>query len=299
MPGTNLTRAEAAERAALLQVNAYAVELDLTTGEETFSSTTTITFTATDGAKTFVDLVDAVIENLALNGVELDPQTAYADSRIALADLAAENTLVVRAELPYSHSGEGLHRFVDPVDDKVYIYSQFEVPDARRVFATFEQPDLKATFQFTVTAPEGWVVVSNSPTPEPALLGDGRATWTFAPTKPISTYLAAIVAGEYVGVHDVYEGKFGSIPLGHYTRASLAPYLDREEVVELTKRGFAFFEEAFDYPYPFGKYDQLYVPEYNMGAMENAGAVTLRDEYIPRSRQPRSFYEFRTSVILH
>ncbi|MFT4288440.1 aminopeptidase N [Nocardioides sp.] len=300
MPGTNLTRAEAAERAGLLDVATYAVELDLTTGERTFASTTTVTFTAnTPGASTFVDLVDADLQEITLNGVALDPASAYADSRIALSDLAAENTLVVRADLPYSHSGEGLHRFVDPVDGKVYTYSQFEVPDARRVFATFEQPDLKASFQFTVTAPEHWVVVSNSPTPEPEQLGDGRATWRFEPTKPMSTYVAAIVAGEYVGVHDVYEGKFGTIPLGHYTRASLAPYLDREEVVKLTKQGFAFFEEAFDYPYPFGKYDQLYVPEYNMGAMENAGAVTLRDEYIPRSRQPRSFYEFRASVILH
>ncbi|HEY0891122.1 MAG TPA: aminopeptidase N [Nocardioides sp.] len=300
MPGTNLTRDEAAARAALLDVTSYAVELDLTTGPEKFASTTTITFTATTpGASTFADLVDADVHEITLNGVALDPATAYADSRIALSDLAAENTLVVRADCRYSHSGEGLHRFVDPADDRVYLYTQFEVPDARRVFTTFEQPDLKSAFAFTVVAPEDWKVVSNSPTPSSEPLGDGRAVWRFEPTKRMSTYITALVAGEYHEVQDVYEGKHGPIPLGHYCRQSLVPYLDREELVKITKQGFEFFEEKFDYPYPFGKYDQLYVPEYNMGAMENAGCVTLRDEYLPRSRQPRSFYEFRSSVILH
>ena len=211
--------------------------------------------------------------------------------------------LVVRADCTYSHTGEGLHRFVDPADDRVYLYSQFEVPDARRVFTTFEQPDLKAPFTFNVTAPDHWKVVSNAPTPEPQpLAGDGqsgKAVWNFPPTKPMSTYITAVVAGEYHEVHDVYEGKFGTIPLGHYCRQSLVEFLDREELVDLTKKSFAFFEEQFDFPYPFEKYDQLYVPEYNMGAMENAGCVTLRDEYLPRSRQPRSFYEFRCSVITH
>lgn len=305
MPGTNLTRDEARTRAGLLDVTSYDIELDLTTGDHTFASTTTITFTCREpGAATFADLVDATVHEITLNGTALDPASAYADNRITLSGLAAENVLVVRADCTYSHTGEGLHRFVDPVDDRVYTYTQFEVPDARRVFTTFEQPDLKAPFTFHVTAPAGWKVVSNSPSPEPVEAGsmaDGgaKARWDFAPTKPISTYITALVAGEYHEVQDVYEGKHGTIGLGHYCRQSLVPYLDREALVETTRAGFAFFEEKFDYPYPFGKYDQLYVPEYNMGAMENAGCVTLRDEYLPRSRQPRSFYEFRTSVILH
>jgi aminopeptidase N len=300
MPGTNLTRDEARTRAALLDVTSYDIELDLTTGDQTFASTTTIHFTCREpGAETFADLVDATVHEITLNGTALDPATAYADSRIALTGLAAENVLVVRADCTYSHTGEGLHRFVDPADGRVYTYTQFEVPDARRVFTTFEQPDLKSTFRFSVTAPEGWKVVSNSPSPAPVALEDGKARWDFEPTKKMSTYITALIAGEYHEVQDVYEGKYGTIPLGHYCRQSLVPYLDREAIVETTKAGFAFFEEKFDYPYPFGKYDQLYVPEYNMGAMENAGAVTLRDEYLPRSRQPRSFYEFRTSVILH
>ncbi|GAA1501916.1 aminopeptidase N [Nocardioides humi] len=306
MPGTNLTRDEAATRAALVDVTSSVIDLDLSgateEGVETFGSTTTLTFTCRQpGSATFADLVGATVHEITLNGVALDPATAYADSRIALPDLRAENVLVVRADCTYSHTGEGLHHFVDPADGNVYLYSQFEVPDARRVFTTFEQPDLKAPFTFNVTAPAHWKVVSNAATPEPTPVRDGVALWAFPPTAPLSTYITAVVAGDYHEVQDVYEGEHGTIPLGHYCRQSLKEYLerDREEIVTLTKQGFAFFEEAFGYPYPFGKYDQLYVPEYNMGAMENAGAVTLRDEYLPRSRQPRSFYEFRASVILH
>ncbi|MCW2814362.1 MAG: pepN [Nocardioides sp.] len=299
MPGTNLTRDEAATRAALLDVTSYSIDLDLTTGDTTFASTTTLAFTCREpGASTFADLVDATIHEITLNGVSLDV-ASYADSRIPLPDLQADNVLVVRADCTYSHSGEGLHRFVDPVDDRVYLYSQFEVPDARRVFTTFEQPDLKSTFDFRVTAPDHWVVVSNAPTPEPETLGGGRAVWTFPTTKRMSTYITAIVAGEYHGVFDTYEGQFGEIPLGLYCRQSLVEHLDREELVKITSQSFAFFEEKFAMAYPFEKYDQLFVPEYNMGAMENAGCVTLRDEYLPRSRQPRSFYEFRCSVITH
>ncbi|MDN4160453.1 aminopeptidase N [Nocardioides abyssi] len=304
MPGTNLTRDEAATRAALLDVTSYTIDLDLTGATapdaRTFGSTTTIEFTSREaGAETFADLVDATVHEITLNGESLDPATTYADSRIALTGLQETNTLVVRADCTYSHTGEGLHRFVDPTDDRVYLYSQFEVPDARRVYTTFEQPDLKAPFTFRVSAPAHWAVVSNSPTPEPRPLAEGTAVWEFEPTKPMSTYITAIVAGEYHAEHDVYEGKHGTIPLGHYCRQSLVEHMDTAELVKITKQSFAFFEEKFDYPYPFGKYDQLYVPEYNMGAMENAGCVTLRDEYLPRSRQPRSFYEFRTSVITH
>ena len=300
MPGTNLTRDEAATRAALLDVTSYSIDLDLTTGDKTFGSTTTIRFSCSrPGAETFADLVDATIHEITLNGEPIDAATAYADNRIALTGLAADNELVVKADCTYSRTGEGLHRFVDPADDRVYLYSQFEVPDARRVYTTFEQPDLKAPFTFNVTAPTGWKVVSNAPTPEPRDLGGGRSVWNFPTTKPMSTYITALVAGEYHEVLDTYQGKHGEIPLGHYCRQSLVEHMDTEELVKLTRQGFEFFEELFDYPYPFGKYDQLYVPEYNMGAMENAGCVTLRDEYLPRSRQDRSFYEFRAEVILH
>jgi aminopeptidase N len=302
MPGTNLTREEAATRAAILDVASYLIELDLTVDSETsFASRTTVRFTSSQpGAATFVDLVGATtIHEITLNGRSIDPATAYSDSRIALDDLAADNELVVSADLTYSRSGEGLHRFVDPVDNRVYLYTQFEVPDARRVYATFEQPDLKSVFTFHVTAPSEWKVVSNSPTPAPVALGEGASRWEFAPTQRMSTYITALVAGEYHEVQDVYAGAHGEIPLGVFARQSLVEHLDSDEILKITKQGFEFFEEAFDFPYPFGKYDQLFVPEYNMGAMENAGCVTFRDEYLPRSRQTRAFYEQRANTILH
>jgi len=303
MPGTNLTREEAATRAGLLSVTSYTVELDLTgapdKGRATFGSLTTIEFDCAEpGSETWADLVGATIHEITLNGGPLDPET-YVDSRIPLPGLAEHNVLTVRADCTYSRTGEGLHRFFDPADGRVYLYSQFEVPDARRVFTTFEQPDLKAPFTFTVTAPAHWKVVSNAPTPEPEEIATGVAVWRFPQTKPMSTYITAVVAGEYHEVLDSYEGRNGTIPIGHYCRQALVEHLDSDELVLLTKQGFEFFEDAFGYPYPFEKYDQLYVPEYNMGAMENAGCVTLRDEYLPRSRQDKAFYEFRCSVILH
>jgi len=300
MPGTNLTREEALTRASLLAVESYTVDLDLTTSTTTFASTTTIRFTcAQPGASTFADLVGATVHEITLNGASIDPATAYADSRIAMSGLAADNVLVVRADCTYSRTGEGLHRFVDPADQRVYLYSQFEVPDARRVYTTFEQPDLKAVFTFNVTAPAHWKVVSNAATPTPVEVSDGKAVWNFPTTERMSTYITALVAGEYHEVLDEYVGPHGTIPLGHYCRQSIKQHLDVDELVEITKQGFEFFEAAFDYPYPFGKYDQLYVPEYNMGAMENAGCVTFRDEYLPRSRQTHFFYEQRANTVLH
>src|SRR5690625_4352843 len=269
MPGTNLTREEAAIRSATVAVDSYDIALDLTRGPTHFHSTTTIRFSGEPGAPTFVDLIDASDVEITHNGARLNPAEVYRDSRIELPALSEENELTVSARLPYSRTGEGLHRFVDPADDRVYLYSQFEVPDARRVYAAFEQPDLKATFTFTVTAPEHWVVVSNAPTPIPEPRGNGSAVWRFAPTERMSTYITAVVAGEYHAAFDTYAGLAGEIPLGHYCRQSLADHLDLGELLEITRQGFEFFEATFVIPYPFGKYDQLYVPEYNMGSMEN------------------------------
>jgi aminopeptidase N len=299
MPGPNLTRDEATERASLLDVSTYDVALDLTTSETTFASTTKVRFSCREpGSSTFADLVDATVREITLNGNPAD-LSAYDGSRISLTDLRSDNELTVVADCPYSHSGEGLHRFVDPVDKLVYLYTQFEVPDARRVFTTFEQPDLKGEFTFHVTAPSHWQVVSNSATPEPEDLGLGRSVWHFAPTRRMSTYITALVAGEYTVVRDTYHGTRGDIPLGIFLRESLRQHLDPEDILTVTKQGFEFFENAFDMAYPFGKYDQLFVPEYNMGAMENAGCVTFRDDMIFRSRQTRSAYEARANTILH
>lgn len=299
MPGENLTRIEAQERRAIVDTQSYEVALDLTRGPEVFGSRTVVRFSATEGADTFIDLIAREVHAITLNGREV-PLESFADSRIALSDLAAENELVVEADCLYTNTGEGLHRFVDPVDGEVYLYSQFEVPDSRRVFAVFEQPDLKATFQFTVTAPEPWKVVSNSPTPEPKKHGDGRATWTFEPTPRISSYITAIIAGPYEEVFSELTSASGRvIPLGVYGRKSLWQHLDADYIFDKTREGFAYFEEKFDYPYPFAKYDQLFVPEFNAGAMENAGAVTFTETYVFRSKVTDAVKERRVVTILH
>ena len=308
VPGTNLTRVEAQQRASVVRSQSYEIALDLTTSSETFAALTTVKFAGEPGADTFIDLIADSVESVELNGVALDPTEVFADSRIALPGLAAENTLVVASTQAYTNTGEGLHRFVDPADGEVYLYSQFEVPDSRRVFPVFEQPDLKATFAFTVTAPARWQVISNQPTPEPtplAALGaatgdDPIATWAFEPTPVISSYITAIVAGPYYVERSTLESTDGrTIPLGVFCRNSLAPHLDAEYVFEKTRQGFAFFESEFDYPYPFDKYDQMFVPEFNAGAMENAGAVTFTEAYVFRSQVTDAMRERRVVTILH
>ncbi|BBA97446.1 putative aminopeptidase N [Actinacidiphila reveromycinica] len=298
MAGTNLTRAEAQERARLLGVDAYDIELDLRGAQDggTFRSVTTVRFEVREPGSSFIDLVAPTVHEVVLNGTALDPERVFADSRIALDDLpAGANELRVVATCAYTNSGEGLHRFVDPVDKQAYLYTQFEVPDARRVFASFEQPDLKAAFAFTVKAPAGWTVVSNSPTPE--VPEDG--VWVFAPTPRISSYVTALIVGPYASVHSSWEGDGQSVPLGVYCRPSLVEHLDAEEIFAVTRQGFDWFHDKFAHPYPFPKYDQLFVPEFNAGAMENAGAVTIRDQYVFRSKVTDSSYELRAETILH
>ncbi|MBM7828244.1 aminopeptidase N [Microbacterium aurum] len=301
VPGENLTRTEAQERRAIVETESYDIALDLTKGPEVFGSRAVIRFRATEGASTFIDLIAREVREITLNGRAIDPATAFADARIALTDLAADNELVVDADCLYTNTGEGLHRFVDPVDGEVYLYSQFEVPDSRRVFAVFEQPDLKATFQFTVTAPAAWRVISNSPTPEPIVReGDDKATWAFEPTPRISSYITAIVAGPYESVFSELTSASGRvIPLGVYGRKSLWQHLDADYIFDKTREGFAYYEEKFGVPYPFAKYDQLFVPEFNAGAMENAGAVTFTETYVFRSKVTDAVKERRVVTILH
>ncbi|MFD4790413.1 aminopeptidase N [Streptomyces sp. NPDC058459] len=306
MPGENLSRDEARERAALLSVDGYDVALDLRSavgergdGPRTFRSVTTIRFRCAEpGASSFADLIAPEVTSVSLNGRDLDPGEVFDGARIALADLAADNELVVDARCAYSRTGEGLHRFVDPEDGEVYLYTQYEPADSRRVFANFEQPDLKAPYRFEVRAPEGWTVWSNGA----GELADGF--WRFAETKPISTYITCVVAGPYHYVTDSYErvledGSKLEIPLGAMCRKGLAPYFDADDVFLLTKQGLDFFHEHFAYPYPFGKYDQAFVPEYNLGAMENPGLVTFQEEYIFRGKVTQASYEARANVILH
>jgi aminopeptidase N len=289
----NLTRDEARERARLLDVVGYDVRLDLTeatTDRRTFTSAATIEFGCREpGATTHLDITAERLHRATLNGSEIDVAAAFDGRRLQLPALAERNELVVEADCTYVRTGEGLHRFTDPVDGETYLYTHFETFDAHRMFACFDQPDLKATFRFTVEAPEHWVVVSNmSPQRE-------GSTWTFPPTPRQSTYITALVAGPYTSFHDEHDG----IPLGIYCRQSLAQYVDTDDIFTVTKQGFDFFHREFGYRYPWPKYDQLFVPEFNAGAMENAGAVTFLEDYIFRSRTTAAAYERRAGTILH
>ncbi len=296
----NLTRAEAIERTATLTVHSYDVTLDLTTSETTFASTTTVSFSAKEGSSSFIDAVTDTVHQITLNGTDLDPAQTSDGVRIQLPNLAAENVLTVKADALYMNTGEGLHRFVDPVDGEVYLYSQFEVPDSRRMFAVFEQPDQKAVFTFHVTAPEHWDVISNSPTPAPESAGEGKSAWHFEPTLTMSSYITALVAGPYESVRSELTSSDGrTIPLGVFARKSLMEFMDAENIFELTRQGFEFFEQQFGTPYPFPKYDQLFVPEFNAGAMENAGAVTFLESYVFRSKVTDAMVERRAITILH
>ena len=302
MASENLTRDEARRRASFLSTDSYEIRLDLTTDERTFLTETTLRFRSSSAEGTFLDLIAEEVTEIELNGELLeDPASRFDGARVQLPALVeGENTVRVLATGRYMNTGEGLHRFVDPVDEEVYLYTQFEVSDARRMFACFEQPDLKATFQLTVTAPAHWRVISNAPTPEPSAAGEGTATWAFSPTERISTYLVALIAGNYQGGTGEVTARDGrTIPMGVFARASLAEHVDAEDVIDVTRAGIEFYEEAFDQGFPFRKYDQVFVPEYNMGAMENPGAITYVESYVFRSEVSDATRERRDLTILH
>ena len=299
----NLTQDQAAERAALVTVDSYRIELDLTDGngtpgDRTFRSVTTVEFDALTGSDTYLDIAADKIHSAKLNGHDIDVSGYDESTGIPLLGLAQHNVVVVEADCLYSNTGEGLHRFVDPVDDEVYLYSQFETADAKRMFACFDQPDLKAAFDVTVTAPAHWEVISNGATTM-AEDGSGARVHTFATTPRMSTYLVALIAGPYAVWRDLYTDEHGEIPLGIFCRASLAQCMDHERLFTETKQGFGFYHNNFGTPYAFGKYDQLFVPEFNAGAMENAGAVTFLEDYVFRSKVTRYSYERRAETVLH
>jgi aminopeptidase N len=319
MPIAEITRAETEVRAALLRVDSYDVALDLTRGAEVFGSTCVIRFGCRQpGASTYVDLIAVEVGEITLNGTSVDPAGAVADGRIVLRGLAENNVLRVAADCRYSRDGTGLHRAVDSADAKVYTYTKFEPAYARRVFANFEQPDLKSTFTFHVTAPAHWAVLSNHPAPEPEPLAGtsgaagvgeaGRAgeegvessVWHFPPTPLISTYLTAVAAGDYQVVRSSHTTRRGqAVPLGLACRASLAAHLDADEIFEITRQGLDFYTGLLSGDFPFDKYDQVFVPDYSVGATENVGCVVISDELLFRSRVTSALHELRAMVILH
>jgi aminopeptidase N len=315
MTATEITRAETRERAWLLHDLSYEVSLDLTGGAQTsddarasaaaqtFRSEALIRFGCRQpGAATYVDLVAERVHEITLNGTPVDPAAALSAGRIALAGLAESNELRVVADCRYSGDGTGMHRSVDSADGRVYLYTKFEPAYARQVFANFEQPDLKAPFTFHVTVPADWTVLSNQPalSSEPAATGASSAVWHFPATPPISTYLTAVVAGQYEvvrGSHTTPRGQ--EVPLTLACRASLAAHLDADDVLAITAAGLDFYTGLFQGDFPFAQYGQAFVPEYSAGATENVGCVVITDQLLFPSRVTDAMYELRAMVILH
>ena len=287
MPGSNLTREEARDRAALLTVESYEIDLDLTTGDATFASTTTVRFRAEKGAEHLAGPDRPAVEEVVLNGKKLDAPALFDGNRIRLDGLRAQNEVRVVAETSMN-TGE-LAPVRRPCRRRGLPLQPVRGRRRSARFACFEQPDLKATFAFTVTAPAHWQVVSNSPTPEPADVDDRQDVkrWEFDATPRISTYVTALVAGPYHVVRDEFAGKEATVPLGLFCRASLAEHLDAEELFDVTRRGFGFFEDVFGLAYPFAKFDQLFVPEFNSGAMENGGCHPPRGLRLPQPSHRR------------
>jgi len=299
LPGLNSTRAEAQARADHFAVQSYQVNLDLTAGDKFFTSETTIKFTCNKpGYESFIDAVGKSVNSATLNGQAVETSN-YDGESIFLKNLAADNELVIKMITPYSNTGEGLQRSVDPVDNEVYLYSQGETAFIRKMYPCFDQPDLKATFTLTAIAPKHWSVISNSPVEEKTELAGDKTKWRFKPTPRVSTYITALIAGPYYSVSDTYVGK-KSVPLGIYCRKSLAEHLDPEDIFLITKQGFAYFENVFGLEYPFEKYDQIAVVDFNWGAMENAGAVTFLERLLVfRSKVTERMYNARANTILH
>jgi aminopeptidase N len=290
----SLTRAEAEHRASVLTVSSYDIDLDLSLSEETFRSVTTIRFRS-ERADTFVDVKPRALHAVRLDGRPLDVADLR-DGRIALDLAAGEHELVVEATMAFRNDGEGLHRSVDPVDGKAYVYGMSFMDAAPSVFACFDQPDLKAPYSLRVTAPADWLVVGNAPATETG--GDSTTKqWALGPTEPLATYFVTVVAGPYHLIRDEHDG----IPLGLSSRQSLAAILDREadELLTLTRQSFDELHRLFGIRYPFGDYHQAFVPEFNAGAMENPGCVTLRDPLLFEGASTRADRSFRANIIAH
>ncbi|HEU5268460.1 MAG TPA: aminopeptidase N, partial [Jatrophihabitans sp.] len=287
----SLTRAEAADRTSVLNVESYQVDLDLTTGDQVFRSTTTISFGATEGAGTFLDVHPETLHSVQLNGRPVDG-TALAEGRLPLTGLATQNELVVVADMRYSRENEGMHRFTDPADGKTYVYAFVYIDNAPKVFACFDQPDLKAKYTFSVKTPEDWQVLGNAAAHQ---ISPGH--WRLAETPPQSSYLTTLLAGPYASVYTDHNG----IKLGFHCRASLAQYVevDAEELFEITGQCLDHYEQMFGVRYPFGKLDHVYVPEFSLLSLDHPGCVLLRELYLYRTPGTASERETRAVVLAH
>ncbi len=290
----NLTQADAEARAARVRHCDYTLDLQLTRAAATYRGDATLRFDASGEGDLFLDFRGKTIESLEVNGSKVEPR--WNGFRLWLPGnaLAASNTARVVYENEYDHEGDGFHQFVDPEDGEEYLYSNFEPYESHRLFPQFDQPDIKGTYTLSVTAPAQWVVLHNSRAASVSETG-GRKRWQFERTKPFSTYLFALVVGPYHEARDSHQ----DTEIGLFCRKSLAKHMDTDELFELTKQGLDFFASFFDFPYPFGKYDQVFVPEFNAGAMENVGLVTHNEYMIFRDPPTENQRRGRAETLLH
>lgn len=299
MSGANLTREETAERSSAIDLHTIRVELDLRDARDQsrsgFGTVTTLVFDST-ASDTWIDFIGESVTAVTVNGH--DQPVEYDGARISVSGLVASNTVVIEAVGAYSRSGEGMHRFVDPVDGETYLYTQYEPADSRRVMACFEQPDLKAAYTFVVHAPAGWQVLSNQSAVS-VIEHDDTQTVEFGPTLPLSSYITSVAAGPYHRVEGEWARGEQRVELAVLCRGSLAQFLEANEIIEVTRQGLDFFSDAFAFPYPWGKYDQIFVPEYNLGAMENPGLVTFTEAYLSRGAATDAQRAARANTILH
>jgi len=294
-PRDLLTQVEAESRAARISNCTYTMAFDLVAGSPRYRGDVTIRFDATGAGGTFLDFRGKTIDRLEVNGQPITPDWTGYRLTVPGAALRSANTVHVVYENDYDHTGDGFHQFFDPEDGEEYLYSNFEPYEAHRLFPSFDQPDIKATYSLQVTAPARWEIIANSRLLDSRVAGGNRSTRRFETTKPFSPYLFALIAGPY----RAFRHRHGDIDVGLYCRESLARYLDTDELFTITKQGLDFFGEFFAWPYPFGKYDQVFVPEFNAGAMENVGCVTHNEYLVHRDPPTDTQRRRRAETVLH
>jgi len=290
-----LTQEDARRRAELVSRPEYALQLDLTAKAERYQGAVTVTFEMAQAGATFLDCTSARLITVEVNGAAIDAPD-WNGYRLTLHGLRqGSNTVRIAYENEYNHGGDGFHQFIDPEDGEEYLYTNFEPYNAHWLFPCFDQPDIKGRYTLAVSAPSAWKLIANGREDTVERLDGNRRRITFARTRPFSTYLFALIAGPY----EVFQDQWEDIPLGFYARKSLAPFVDVEELARVTKQGMEFYARFFDYGYPFEKYDQIFVPEFNAGAMENVGAVTHSERMVFRDPPTETDRLDRAEVILH
>lgn len=297
-PSSDLTWLEARERKARLSGIHYETQVFLNESDSEFNGTARLDFVLKDASKPLrIDFFEGKVSTITVNaqdlGVEAKKQFWIEIPAAMLKE--GPNSVKIAYSAGYSRQGQGLHRFKDPQTNEVFLFSQFETYDANRFMPCFDQPDLRATLDLKVEAPASWEVISTSSEIEVTPSANGRRFWTFARTPALATYLFSLHAGPY----KVWKDKFRDIPLRVFARPSMANYVRAQEWFKITKQGLEFFNTYFNYDYPFKKYDQLFVPEFNAGAMENVGAVTFSEVFLVRGQVTREQRRRAAEVILH